>query len=108
MSPMPRVRVLTLSHTAADDAALGAVAKTMPNVEVIKAFNTAVTNAGLDALSACSSLQRVYVGQTQVTADAAQHFEQTHGTVECIGDWELTTNASSTSDDAANDTEQSG
>ncbi len=89
MKPMPALRKFTLSHTNIDDAAMSAVAKNMPNIEVLIAFNTNLTDAGLESLRGCGNLQRVYVGQTQVTADAAKQFEQAHGSVECIGDWEL-------------------
>jgi uncharacterized membrane protein len=76
IGPMPAVTHLRLARNSLTDASAAALAA-LPKLEHLNLYdNAGVTDAGLEALAASSSLREVYVWQTTATAAGAARLRE--------------------------------
>lgn len=64
LAPLSNLVTLDISSTNAADATMATIARKLPKLEKLCALGTAITNAGVDALTRSESIRSIDVSRT--------------------------------------------
>ncbi|MBB6431347.1 c-type cytochrome domain-containing protein [Algisphaera agarilytica] len=82
LSTMVNLEVLDLRDSSANDELIASL--DLPNLKRLNLFGTAVTDGVVEQLASFPSLETLYLGQSQVTADSVEHIKALRPEIEVV------------------------